>query len=69
MHSDLSVNTCCKSLLREDDDKEHLTLELESKTCSDSMGLVGGKIHGHLCSSAGRAGETEEEEEARTSVA
>ena len=64
MHND----TCCKSPLRADDDKEHLTLELESETCSDSLGWVGGKIHSHLCSSAGRADEMEEEE-ARTSVA
>ena len=48
--------------------EEHLSLELEYETCYVSLGLVGGKIHGHLCSSAGRADETEEEE-ARTSVA
>ena len=51
-----------------DDDKEHLTSELETETCSNSLGWVGGKIHCHLCSSAGRADETEEEE-ANTSVA
>ena len=51
------------------DDKEHSTLELDSETCFDSQGWVGGKIHGHLCSSAGKADETEEEEEAtRTSL-
>ena len=42
---------------------------LDSETCSDSQGWVGGKIHGHLCSSAGKADETEEEEATRTSVA
>ena len=54
-----------------DDDKEHSTLELDSETCSNSQGWVGGKIHGHLCSFAGKADETEEEEEeaTRTSVA
>ena len=52
-----------------DDDKEHSTLELDSETCSDSQGWVSGKIHGHLCSSAGKADETEEEEATRTSVA
>ena len=43
-------------------------MELEAETCSDSLGWVGGMIHGHLCSSAGRDDETEEEE-VRTSVA
>ena len=52
-----------------DDDKEHSTLELDSETCSDSQGWMSGKIHGHLCSSAGKANETEEEEATRTSVA
>ena len=52
-----------------DDGKEHSTLELDSETCSDSQSWKSGKIHGHLCSSVGRAGETEEEEEARTSIA
>ena len=50
------------------DDKEHLTLELENETCYDSLGWVGGKIHDHLSSSAGKADETEEEE-GRTSAA
>ena len=68
MHSDLSADTWCKSPLRVDDDKEKFTLEVESETCSDSLGWVGGKIHGHLCSSAGRDDEMEEEE-ARTYVA
>ena len=68
MHSDLSADTCCKSPLRVDDDKENFTLELESETCSDSLGWVGGKIHGHLCSSASNADETEEEA-GRTSAA
>ena len=54
--------------MRVDDDKEHLTLELESETCSDSLGWVGGKIHCHLCSSADKADGTEEEE-ANTSAA
>ena len=52
-----------------DDDKEHWTLELDSETCSDSQSWKSGKIHGHLCSSAGKADETEEEEATRTSVA
>ena len=68
MHSDLSAGTCCKSLLRVDDDKEHLTLELEAETCSESLGWVGWKIHDHLSSSADKADETEEEE-GRTSTA
>ena len=51
-----------------DDDKEHSTLELDCETCSDSQGWVGGKIHDHLSSSAGKADETEEEE-VRTSAA
>ena len=66
--SGLSAGTCCKSLLRADDDKEHSTLKLEIETCSDSLGWVGGKIHDHLSSSAGKADETEEEED-RTSTA
>ena len=66
--SDLSAGTCCKSLLRADDDKEHLTLEHETAVCSDSLGWVGGKIHDHLSSSAGKADEMEEEE-GRTSAA
>ena len=56
------------SPLRVDDDKEHSTLELDSKTCSDSQSWMSGKIHAHLCSSAGKADETEEEA-TRTSVA
>ena len=52
-----------------DGDTELLILELETKSCSDSQGCVGGKIHGHLCSSAGKADETEEVEEAKTSAA
>ena len=40
---------------------EHSTLELETELCSDGLDWVGGEIHCHLCSSAGRAGETEEE--------
>ena len=68
LRSGLSAGTCCKSLLRADGDKEHLTLELEAETCSDSLGWVGGKINGHLSSSDGKADETEEEE-GRTSVA
>ena len=51
-----------------DDDKEHLTLELENLTCSDSLCWVGGKIHDQLSSSASKADETEEEE-GRTSAA
>ena len=43
--------------------------QLMCEACSDSQGWVGGKIHGHLCSSAGKADETEEEEAIRTSVA
>ena len=52
-----------------DDDEEHSTLELDSETCSDSQSWKSGKIHGHLCSSTGKADETEEEEATRTSVA
>ena len=52
-----------------DGDKEHWTLELDSETCSDSPSWMSGKNHGHLCSSAGKADETEEEEATRTSVA
>ena len=66
--SGLSAGTCCKSLLRADGDKEHLTLELEAETCSDSLGWVGGKIHEHLSSSVGKANETEEEKD-KTSAA
>ena len=51
-----------------DGDKERLTLELETETCSDSLGWVGGKIHDRLGSSASKADETEEEE-GRTSAA
>ena len=51
-----------------DGDKEHLNLELESETCSDRLGWVGGKIHDHLSSSVGKADEMEEEED-RTSAA
>ena len=51
-----------------DDDKEHSTLELDSETCSDSQGWVGGKIYCRLGSSTGRDGETEDEA-TRTSVA
>ena len=47
---------------------EHLTLDLESETCPDSLDWAGGKIHGHLCSSTGRADKMVEEE-AITSVA
>ena len=50
-----------------DGDKEHWTLELDSESCSDSQSWKSGKIHGHLCSSSGRADEMEEE--ARTPVA
>ena len=50
-----------------DDDKEHLALKLETETCSDSLGWVGGKIHDHLSSSADKADKTEEEE-GRTSA-
>ena len=53
--------------MRADGDKEHSTLKLEAETCSDSLGWVGGKIHDHLSSSAGKADETEEE--GRTSSA
>ena len=52
-----------------DDDKEHSTLELDFETCSDSQGWESGNIHGHFCSSASKADETEEEEATRTSVA
>ena len=52
-----------------DDDKEHWTLELDSETCSDSQSWKSWKNYGHLCSSAGKADETEEEEATRTSVA
>ena len=52
-----------------DGDKEHLTLEYETELCSDSLGWVGGKIHCHLYSSAGKADGTEEEEATRTSAA
>ena len=47
---------------------EHLILELETKSCSESQGWVGGKIHCHLCSSIDKADGTEEEE-ATTSAA
>ena len=49
------------------DDQEHLTFELESETCFDSLGWVGGKIHDHLSSSIGKDDETKEE--GRTSAA
>ena len=52
-----------------DGDKEHWTWELDSETCSDSQSWKSWKNHGHLCSSAGKADETEEEEATRTSVA
>ena len=52
-----------------DGDKEHLTLEHETKLCSDRLGWVGGKIHCHLYSSTGKADETEEEEATRTFAA
>ena len=48
---------------------KHLALEHETKLCSDSLGWVGGKIHCHLCSFAGKAHEMDEEEATRTSVA
>ena len=51
-----------------DGDKEHWTLELDSKTCSDSQSRKSWKNNGHLCSSAGKADEMEEEA-TRTSVA
>ena len=51
-----------------DGDKEHWTLELDSETCYDSQSWKSWTDHGHLCSSAGKAGETEEEA-TRTSVA
>ena len=44
-------------------------MKLEAETCSDSLGWVGGKIHDHLSAFADKADETEEVEEARTSVA
>ena len=52
-----------------DGDKEHWTLELDSETCFDSQSWKSVKIHDHLCSSTGKADETEEEEATRTSVA
>ena len=52
-----------------DDDKEHLTLEHETKLCSESLGWVGGKIHCHLCSSTDKADIMEEEEETNTFAA
>ena len=33
----VTADTCCKSPLRVDGDKEHWTLELDSETCSDSQ--------------------------------
>ena len=48
---------------------EHLTLEHETKSCSESLGCMGGKIHCHLCSSADKADGTEEEEATRTFAA
>ena len=51
-----------------DGDKEHWTLELDSETSSDSQSWKSWKNHGHLCSSAGKADETEEEEATRTYV-
>ena len=51
------------------EEEDHLSSEPESETCSDSLGWVGGKIHDHLSSFNGRDDETEEVEEARTSVA
>ena len=53
---------------RADGDTEHSILELEMKTCSESLGWVGGRNHCHLCSSADTADGTEEEE-AKTSAA
>ena len=41
---------------------EHLILEHETKSCSESLVWVGGKIHCHLYSYAGTADGTEEEE-------
>ena len=61
----VTADICCKSPLRVDGDKEHWTLELDS----DSQSWKSWKNHDHLCSSAGKADETEEEEATRTSVA
>ena len=47
---------------------EHSILELETKSCSESQSWKSWKNHGHLCSSAGKANEMEEEE-GRTSAA
>ena len=52
-----------------DGDTEHVILEHETKSCSKSLGWVGGKIHCNLCSSVDKADETEEEKAARTSIA
>ena len=52
-----------------DGDTEHLTLEHETKFCSESLGWVGGKIHCHLCSSADKADGTREEEATNTFAA
>ena len=57
------------SPLRVDGDKEHWTFELDSETCSDSQSWKSWKNHGHLCSSASKADETEEVEATRTSIA
>ena len=51
-----------------DGDTKHSILELETKSCFESQGWVGEKIHCHLCSSANTADGTEEEE-AKTSAA
>ena len=48
---------------------EHMTLEHETKLCSDSLGWVGGKIHCHLYSSTDKVDGMEEEEATRTYVA
>ena len=48
--------------MKADGDMEHSILELETKSCSESQGWVGGKNHCHLCSSADTADGTEEEE-------
>ena len=48
--------------MKADGDTERSILELDkTKSCSESQGLVGGKIHCHLCSSADKADGTEEE--------
>ena len=72
-HSDLSEYICCKSLLREDGNENHLTWSLETETASSTgcSGWVGGRNHDHQSScswSCCRELESLEEEEARISV-